>query len=468
MKVLNTLSPSEQHDSIHRNIDVINNVEQAHLGCAKILVGGCGSVGGSIVEPLTRAGMSQFVLADPENFDVTNLNRQVCVLKDVGRRKVDVVAERAKAINPNVGVATFPDGLTEHNIYSAFEGVNVVFDGVDAGASPWIKYLLHKIACERRIPVLSGFDFGGKAVIYVFDYRRYRTPFNGRATEQAHKNGDLVASLKWLGYTQYPADFLPIIADRLVTKAPWPQVSYCVLAMGALGVRTVIDVLMARPVPHRVAFDVHMATRNLGARWIEYITWPLNLMRAFRTSRNSTLINAKPASESENDTTVQHLEKYPTLMLVLQTMIRSPSPHNCQPWRFKIIGPDTIQIGWDKSRQLKYIDPDGYAIMYSLGCALEAASSIADIEFKPSEKSDFFADDYFVGTMRIKKIDEQLYTYYRNLNLKRSTNRYSYLPVGLPDSLKQNCIAASEGRASEVTFLENAPVKLKQTAIKEK
>ncbi|MDV6328539.1 ThiF family adenylyltransferase [Idiomarina sp. Sol25] len=467
MKALDTLSPSKLHDAIHRNIGIITSSEQAHLGSARILVAGCGSVGGSIVEPLTRTGMNQFVLADPEDYDVTNLNRQVCLLQDVGRKKVDVVAERAKAINPSVETITFKDGLTEANIYDAFEGVNIVFDGIDAGASPWVKYLMHKIACERRIPVLSGFDFGGKAVIYVFDYRRYKAPFNGRSTEQAHKDGNLVSALKWLGYTQYPADFLPVIADRLVTKDPWPQVSYCVMAMGALGVRTVIDLLMARRVPHKVTFDVNMASRGLWSRVQEYISWPLNLLHTFRVSRNFSLVNAEPVSSSVSSPTLLYLGEHPTLALVLQVMTRSPSPHNCQPWRFRITGPNTIQLGWDQSLQLNYIDPDGYAIMYSLGCALEAASSIANIEFEPSEQSDFFATGYYVGTIHIKQIDSCSYARNRDLNLKRSTNRFSFLPIQLPDSLKESCCAAAYGTESDISFLEKAPTLLKQTANRE-
>ncbi len=472
LKQLTSLSPSQYQDAIHRNIDIISSAEQAHLGSAKILIAGCGSVGGSIVEPLTRTGMSRFVLADPEDYDVTNLNRQVCVLQDVGRKKVDVVAERARTINPNVDITTFDDGLTVANIEVAFEGVNVVFDGVDAGAAPYEKYLMHKIACERNIPVLAGFDFGGKAVIYVFDYRRHNTPFYGRATEQAHKDGDLVAALKWLGYTQYPADFLPVIADRLVTKEPWPQVSYCVMAMGALGVRTVIDVLMARRVPHKVTFDVNMASRGCWSRLQEYINWPLNLIHAFNVSRNSALVNAEPEKQESTNSALRYLNDHPTLMLVLQIMIRSPSPHNCQPWRFTITGPDTIAIGWDKSRLLDYIDPDGYAIMYSLGCAVEAASSVAEVEFTPANANgfatlDFFDDNYSVGTLRIKHIYADDYPLNRDINLKRSTNRFRFLNTPLDSALTDACVASAEGTSSHVAFLEQASGVLKQTAQRE-
>src|SRR5690606_16560523 len=99
-------------------------------------------------------------------------------------------AERALAINPYFEARVFIEGLTTDNLEAAFEGVTCVFDAIDAGTSAWVKYRLHEIASERRIPVVAGFDFGGKATLYVFDYRRRKAkPFYGRASAQAHRDG---------------------------------------------------------------------------------------------------------------------------------------------------------------------------------------------------------------------------------------------------------------------------------------
>lgn len=440
-------------DMIHRNLGIISELEQAQLGTAKILIAGCGSVGGSIVEHLVRSGLRHLVLADPEAFDLSNLNRQVCTFADIGRNKADIVAARAKAVNPFVEVTCFSEGITETNLDDAFDGVNIVFDGIDAGCSSWEKYLIHKIAAKRSIPVLAGFDFGGKAVVYTFDYRRNQTPFYGRATEASHRKGDVVQALKWLGYQQYPADYLPIIADRLISKDPWPQVSYCVLAMGALGVRTIIDVLMARKVPHKVCFDVHMASRRQRDAWLAYLAWPLNLIRTIQVSRNQQLLASANTKPHQLSAVQNYLEDHQTIKQIIAVMIRAPSPHNCQPWLFDILDQHTINIRWNKKRLLKAIDPRGFTIMYSLGCVIEAASSVANITFTPSNHPDFFADDYAVGTLKIGTVDHQQFLKGRNLNLKRASNRFAFLPVDIQPSLLHQCIQATADTAASCTML---------------
>jgi proteasome lid subunit RPN8/RPN11 len=65
-------------------------------------------VGGAAeyIESLARAGIGQFVLIDPDIVSLTNLATQQTYRSDVGRFKVEVLAERLRDINPNVEVVT--------------------------------------------------------------------------------------------------------------------------------------------------------------------------------------------------------------------------------------------------------------------------------------------------------------------------------------------------------------------------
>jgi nitroreductase len=47
----------------------------------------------------------------------------------------------------------------------------------------------------------------------------------------------------------------------------------------------------------------------------------------------------------------------------------APSVHNTQPWQF-VIGPGTLEIHADYSRQLRVLDPTGRQLIISCGCAL--------------------------------------------------------------------------------------------------
>ncbi|GGA81853.1 hypothetical protein GCM10011521_20240 [Arenimonas soli] len=424
--------------TVVRNVDVISPVEQAALRAGRLLVAGCGSVGGSIVEPLVRMGLGAVVLADPEDFDLSNINRQACLLADVGRSKAEVLDERARAINPHLDSHVLVDGLTDENIEEAFTGVNLVFDAVDAATSPWAKYRLHEIACERRIPVMAGFDFGGKAVVYVFDYRlRSTTPFYGRATAQAHREGRLADCLKWLGYRHYPADFLPIIQDRLISRKPWPQVAYCVQAMGALGTRAAVELLAHRRVPHVLSFDAHMAMRGPWARIREVSRIPLRLLGALAASRRAP--SAAVAPEAELDPLQKRLASDPVLKRVLEAMVTAPSPHNCQPWQFHLLPGRSIRIGWNRARGLPAVDPQAWAIAYSLGCALEAAATIADVDFEPAPPGNETDPDYFAGTLHVRGFRAADYARGLGLLHERSTHRHAFLDVPLPANVAARC-----------------------------
>lgn len=438
--------PVERMDEmLVRNVDVISTDEQAALGASHVMIAGCGSVGGSLVESLVRLGATRAVVADPEVFDFSNLNRQACTLADVGRSKAAVLADRARAINPHFDVRVLPEGLTDENIERALDGASIAFDAIDAASSPWVKYRLHEIAAQRRIPVIAGFDFGGKACLYVFDYRRRRRkPLYGRATAQAHREGDLARCLKWLGYRHFPTDFLGVIQDRMGNGKPWPQVAYCVQAMGALATRAVVDLSMGRHVPHVVSFDVHDAMRSPLGRAVQIVKFPLALARAFRASRRG---RQYPTTRPTPAPAIEFANLHFHLRRVLDAMICAPSAHNCQPWHFTIQNATDIQVGYDPGRTVPAVDPEGFAIAYSLGCAIEAAFSVGEVEFIPAEPNSMLADVHVAGTLRVHSLKSAGYARGFRLLQRRVTHRGTLLDVPLPHGLAPRCdmLAASAG-----------------------
>jgi nitroreductase len=57
----------------------------------------------------------------------------------------------------------------------------------------------------------------------------------------------------------------------------------------------------------------------------------------------------------------------------------APSGHNTQPWRLARTGARSLRIAWDPQRWLRAADPDGEVLACSLGCAVEAIASVAEI-----------------------------------------------------------------------------------------
>lgn len=75
------------------------------LQAAHVAVFGVGGVGGYTAEALIRSGVGAIDLFDNDTVAVSNLNRQIIALHStVGQYKVDVMAARARDINPDVQV----------------------------------------------------------------------------------------------------------------------------------------------------------------------------------------------------------------------------------------------------------------------------------------------------------------------------------------------------------------------------
>lgn len=67
-----------------------------------VMIIGVGAVGGYALEAIARAGVGHIIVVDFDIFDETNINRQILALTStVGRKKVEVAAERIKEINPD-------------------------------------------------------------------------------------------------------------------------------------------------------------------------------------------------------------------------------------------------------------------------------------------------------------------------------------------------------------------------------
>ena len=79
--------------------------------CAVIC--GCGSVGSCIALQLARSGVGRFVLVDTDCMEIHNVCRHQCNLTDVGRYKVDAVADRIYQINPHAQVKKFYQRIQE-------------------------------------------------------------------------------------------------------------------------------------------------------------------------------------------------------------------------------------------------------------------------------------------------------------------------------------------------------------------
>ena len=75
------------------------------LSRARVVLCGCGAVGGYALEGLVRAGIGHITVIDADVFSESNLNRQILATRDtIGRPKAEVACERALSINPDIDI----------------------------------------------------------------------------------------------------------------------------------------------------------------------------------------------------------------------------------------------------------------------------------------------------------------------------------------------------------------------------
>lgn len=88
-------------------------LESSVMGNKTALIVGCGSVGSLIALELARAGVGAFILVDSDTLEIHNICRHQLGFRDLGRYKVDAVADAIRNINPNAKVQTFRGILQE-------------------------------------------------------------------------------------------------------------------------------------------------------------------------------------------------------------------------------------------------------------------------------------------------------------------------------------------------------------------
>lgn len=131
------------------------------LARAHVAVIGVGGVGSWTVEALARSGVGRLTLIDMDDVCITNTNRQLPALEgEIGRPKVEVIAERAARINPGAciePVAEFFKESTAERLLAP--GYDWVVDAVDRMS---IKALIIAKAVNHGVRVLTVGGAGGR------------------------------------------------------------------------------------------------------------------------------------------------------------------------------------------------------------------------------------------------------------------------------------------------------------------
>ncbi|MBO1016240.1 tRNA threonylcarbamoyladenosine dehydratase, partial [Achromobacter sp. SD115] len=128
---------------------------------AHVAIAGLGGVGSWTVEALARCGVGALTLIDLDHIAESNVNRQIHALTaTLGQSKVDAMAERVLAINPECRLTRVDDFVSPENVAQVLPGpYSVIIDCTDQAAAK-IAMILH--AREIGVPMLLCGGAGGK------------------------------------------------------------------------------------------------------------------------------------------------------------------------------------------------------------------------------------------------------------------------------------------------------------------
>jgi molybdopterin/thiamine biosynthesis adenylyltransferase len=136
-----------------RNHSAITAEENVLLAKKKVFIAGCGGLGGYILEMMLRIGVGHIVVADPDDFDETNLNRQLLWETLLGYKKTTAAIERASLINSGVNITAYHEKVCRENVIPLCSGSDLIMDGLDSFDD---RIILEEAAEELGIPLVHG------------------------------------------------------------------------------------------------------------------------------------------------------------------------------------------------------------------------------------------------------------------------------------------------------------------------
>lgn len=148
-------------DRFDRLALLIGEAGVARLKQASVAVFGLGGVGSYAVEALVRGGIGRLTLIDFDRVDITNCNRQIHAHDGtIGHPKALVMAERCRAINPQVQVEPLQAFYSQENSEELLlRGYDYVLDCIDHITA---KLHLIETCVAKGLPIISSMGAANK------------------------------------------------------------------------------------------------------------------------------------------------------------------------------------------------------------------------------------------------------------------------------------------------------------------
>ena len=261
--------PFSYAEAFDRNLGWFTDAEQKSLRGKTVAIAGMGGVGGVHLLTLVRLGVAKFKIADLDQFEVANFNRQVgAMMSTLEQPKVSVLARMARDINPEVEIEEFGAGVTNQNVDAFLQGADLFIDGFDFFVLD-IRRKTFTRCRELGIPAMTAAPVGMGVAFLLFtrDSMTFEDYFRFEGKNELRQYLNFLIGLAPSGmHRAYLAD--PSRLDIARRKAPSTMigVQLCASFTGAQAVKVLLHRGEVRPAPYHYHFDAYLNKFKSGWR----------------------------------------------------------------------------------------------------------------------------------------------------------------------------------------------------------
>jgi len=152
--------------SRHIILPEVGGTGQAKLLGSSVFMVGAGGLGSPAAYYLAAAGVGAIGIADADNVDLSNLQRQILHNNNrIGMPKTESAKLTIEALNPDVNVVAYPCRVTAENIREIIRDYDLVLDGCDNFPT---RFLVNDACFFEHKPLVSGamFRFEGQVATF--------------------------------------------------------------------------------------------------------------------------------------------------------------------------------------------------------------------------------------------------------------------------------------------------------------
>ena len=130
------------------------------LSSKKVGIAGAGGLGSNCAVAIARAGVGGLVIADFDNIEQSNLNRQYYFWNQIGDVKVIALKKNLENINPKIKISAHNIKLNSENISDIYKGCDIIVEAFDLAEEK--KMLIETVATEfPNTPIIIGIGMAG-------------------------------------------------------------------------------------------------------------------------------------------------------------------------------------------------------------------------------------------------------------------------------------------------------------------